>query len=264
MTLKQEDIDSFNKNGYLVLSDLLSPTTKAALQGWSNEVYTWPNVPNQHMPYDEYDAKSGTQFLCRTENFVNYHKGFGELLRSTQLIGTLEQLSREPMVLFKEKINYKLPGGGAFDAHTDAPAYQHLGNVSHLTILLAVQPSTLDNGCLEVVRGSHKQKDIPFRPDKCIEESWCAKQDWAPVPMNTGDVLVFGSFLAHRSGPNGSSHGRAAVYATYNALADGGDKHDSYYEHRRRIFPPTFEQKEGENYEEGRALFAFGTPMLSV
>ena len=173
-------------------------------------------------------------------------------------------LIRQPMVLFKEKINYKLPGGGGFDAHTDAPAYQHLGNVSHLTILLAVQPSTPENGCLEVVRGSHKNKSIPFRPDKCIEDAWCAEQEWKCVPMEIGDMLVFGSFLAHRSGPNDSSHGRAAVYATYNAVSDGGDKHDSYYEHRRRIFPPTFEQKQGENYDEGRALYAFGTPMLSV
>jgi ectoine hydroxylase-related dioxygenase (phytanoyl-CoA dioxygenase family) len=30
-----------------------------------------------------------------------------------------------------------------------------------------------------------------------------------------GEFLVFGSHLAHRSGPNHSEFGRAAIYATY-------------------------------------------------
>lgn len=49
-----------------------------------------------------------------------------------------------------------LAGAGGFDAHTDAPAYQHSGALKHLTINVAVDAATPENGCLEVVDGSHK------------------------------------------------------------------------------------------------------------
>ncbi|KAL8291663.1 hypothetical protein RQP46_001921 [Phenoliferia psychrophenolica] len=38
-----------------------------------------------------------------------------------------------------------------------------------------------------------------------------------PVELETGEFLVFGSHLAHRSGPNNSDLGRAAIYATYGS-----------------------------------------------
>jgi len=50
--------------------------------------------------------------LCRTENFADCHQGLGNLLRSDKLLSILQELSGEPMVLFKEKINYKLAGSG--------------------------------------------------------------------------------------------------------------------------------------------------------
>jgi hypothetical protein len=34
------------------------------------------------------------------------------------------------MFLFKEKINYKEPNGNGFQAHLDAPAYDHIGKIS--------------------------------------------------------------------------------------------------------------------------------------
>lgn len=68
------------------------------------------------------------------------------------------------MILFKEKINYKLPKAGGFDAHQDAPAYTHAGALKHLTMNMAVDKATRENGCLEVVPGSHKL-EIPVGPD---------------------------------------------------------------------------------------------------
>jgi hypothetical protein len=50
--------------------------------------------------------------LCRTENYANYHSGLNGLLRGKKLLGLLKQLSGEDMLLFKEKINYKLAGSG--------------------------------------------------------------------------------------------------------------------------------------------------------
>ena len=50
----------------------------------------------------------------------------------------------------------------------------------------------------------------------------------------------------------------------YNLDSEGGDMHDAYYTHRRKIWPPTHDRVEGELYKEGALLYGFGSPMLTV
>jgi ectoine hydroxylase-related dioxygenase (phytanoyl-CoA dioxygenase family) len=90
------------------------------------------------------------------------------------------------MLLFKEKINYKLAGSGGFAPHIDAVAYTHVKNIKHLTILLAVDEMDMRNGGLEVVDGSH-EIDIPINDqDHCLEKAWVDKQKWTPVELEPG------------------------------------------------------------------------------
>jgi ectoine hydroxylase-related dioxygenase (phytanoyl-CoA dioxygenase family) len=107
------------------------------------------------------------------------------------------------MLLFKEKINYKLAGSGMFVAHlhanilkakpggfaphTDAVAYVQIKDIKHLTILLAVDASNMTNGGLEVVPGSHKMKIPINEKDHCIEKEWVSKQEWVPVELEPGE-----------------------------------------------------------------------------
>lgn len=127
--------ESFEKDGFLVLHDVLTASETTSLQKWAQEVHDWPiSADVGWMPYEvrapssaqvssAHDASprliklqevnaSGNRVLCRTENYANYHKGFNSLLRGEKLLGVLGQLSGEPMSLFKEKINYKLAGSG--------------------------------------------------------------------------------------------------------------------------------------------------------
>lgn len=81
--------------------------------------------------------------------------------------------------------------------------------------------------------------------------------------ITAGNILVFGSYLAHRSGANSSATDRRAISAAYNYAADG-NLHDEYYADRQKYWPATHMRKEGESYDEGRVRYAFGTPMLTV
>jgi ectoine hydroxylase-related dioxygenase (phytanoyl-CoA dioxygenase family) len=141
------------------------------------------------------------------------------------------------MLLFKDKINYKLPFGNGFGAHLDAPAYDHIGKMEHLTANLAVDKATAENGCLEVVPGSHRM-DVTFSQGGHITPDWEDSHDWLSVPLDPGDILLFGSHLAHRSGPNKSPRSRSMIYATYHGVSDGTDLRQRYYADRRENFPP--------------------------
>lgn len=151
---------------------------------------------------------------------------------------------------------------GGFDPHIDANAYTHVKNIKHLTVLAAVDEMTSENGGLQVVDGSHKMQ-IPLGSDRCIEPEWVKSHTWVPCDLKAGDILVFGSYLAHRSGANTSSKDRRAVYATYNRAAEG-NLHEPYYEDRRKLWPATHLRKEGEAYEEGRMRYGYGSPMLTI
>lgn len=109
-----EEIASFDRDGYLIVRDLLSPQETRDLQLFAQEVHDWPtDEASPWMPYAEINAH-GQQVLCRTENYAASHAGLNNLLRGPKLLSVLKQLSGEDMLLFKEKINYKLAGSGGF------------------------------------------------------------------------------------------------------------------------------------------------------
>lgn len=257
LTLTPAQLTHYREQGYLILRaeehKLVDPVE---LHAWAEEVRQWPRVKGKWMPYDEINA-NGERQLMRTENFVDYHEGFGELLvKGESLRGVLAQLSgdvrsqpslctmvcvctdgMQEMLLFKDKINYKLPFGNGFQAHLDAPAYDHIGRIEHITANFAIDAATPENGCLEVVPGSHKM-EVQFSNGGHITEEWEKAHDWVQVPLERGDVLIFGSHLAHRSGDNRTAEKRGSLYATFHMKSDGEDLRRKYYEHRRTNFPP--------------------------
>ena len=128
----------FDTQGFLILRasehNAVDPPT---LQRWADEVSNLPREAGKWMPYDEMTS-TGERQIMRTENFAPYHEGFNALLFGATLRSILAQVTGEEMLLFKDKINYKLPGGNGFGAHLDAPAYNHVGQIEHTTANLAV------------------------------------------------------------------------------------------------------------------------------
>lgn len=111
-SLSEDQLKSFEEAGYLLIRSFFTPAESQLLQSWSQEVHDLPRTSGvPYMPYEEVN-KEGKRVLCRTENFVNSHPGFDSYLRGQRVIGVLNQLAGEEMLLFKEKINYKLSGSG--------------------------------------------------------------------------------------------------------------------------------------------------------
>jgi ectoine hydroxylase-related dioxygenase (phytanoyl-CoA dioxygenase family) len=259
ITLSQEQINDYRTQGYFILrAHEHELVTKQELKTWTNEVANWPSEREKWMPYNEINANGDMQ-LMRTEKFADYHDDFGNLLFGHQLVSILTQLSGEEMLLFKDKINYKSPKGNGFHAHLDAPAYDHICKIEHVTANFAIDAATVKNGCLEVVPGSHRM-NVELAEGGRISDAWVARHQWISIPLNPGDILFFGSHLAHKSGPNNSDDRRASLYATFSAKADGQGLREKYYAHRRRAFPPDHEREEEKSYEEGWKTYGFAAP----
>jgi ectoine hydroxylase-related dioxygenase (phytanoyl-CoA dioxygenase family) len=244
----------FAETGWL-LTDTLDAEGVALLREWADEVAAWPAEGDGWLHHREL-TDDGAK-LCRSENIIPFHTGLRLLLTSGRLLADASMLLGQPAVLYKEKINYKLPGGAGYAPHQDAPAYRFVE--THVSCMVAIDDATVDNGCLEVVSGRHHDV-LPTDDTGCIRDDVVAAMHWAPVEVRAGQTLWFHSRTPHRSGPNGSAAARRALYPTYNAAAEG-DRRDDYYRQKLAEFAAAGPARDGGHVQvsligdfQGRAV----------
>jgi hypothetical protein len=217
-----ELVDHFREYGWVVV-DALASDVKQALPGWIDEVSSWPEGEGEWLQH--YEGTDAGPLLARSENFVPFHAGLRAMLCEGALVDVASALLGEPAVLYKEKVNYKQPGGAGYSPHQDAPAYPMID--THVSALVAIDDADEGNGCLEVVSRMYDEI-LPMDERGCIVPDLVAELKWEPAPVMAGQTLWFHSRTPHRSGANTSDRPRRALYPTYNALAEG-DRRAEYY-----------------------------------
>ena len=112
--------------------------------------------------------------------------------------------------------------GGPIVLHQDHPYWVGVAeNADEVaTAMLFLDDTTLENGCLEVVPGSHRAGEMPRRPvaDFGQYEMDLEKYDVSrlvPLVVPAGTVAYFGPFLVHRSQPNSTDADRRALLFSY-------------------------------------------------
>lgn len=242
--LTTEQIEAFHRDGYVLVRGLYTPAEVELLSAWSDEVSRYPEVPGKYMMYFE-DSKlrPGQRILSRIEDIEPFHRGFSEIINGPKMKGAISQLFGEEAVLFKDKINFKMPGGDGFKAHQDVQAGWDRYARLHITALLSIDPSTPENGCLEIAPGQHKSGLLGEYWKPLPEDS----HDYVPCPTAPGDAVFFDSFIPHCSGPNLTDKPRRLLYVTYNRLSEG-DHRRQYYADKRKSYPPDCERESGKVY----------------
>lgn len=215
---------SWEKDGIVLIEDALTGDALARLQQWVTELEQLPGTTTGLLQYDE-KTPSGDSRRCRTENFVPYHEGLRNLITTGQIPRLAGELLGEEARLYKEKVNYKAPDGAGFLPHQDAPAYPFVQQT--VACMIAVDEATIENGCLEIVRGSH-QRQLTTDENGCVATEVAERLTWEPLPVRAGAIVFFHCYLPHRSGPNTTAHKRRAIYLTYNGASDGDLRADYY------------------------------------
>jgi len=126
--------------------------------------------------------------------------------------------------LFTEKLNLKRPfHGGVNPLHQDYPYWvDGSKDASRIaTAMLFLDDADRENGCMEVLPGSHLRGQWPTRTDADsfgrneMDPASCEGLALTPVEVPAGTVLYFGPFLVHRSSPNRSARQRRALLYSY-------------------------------------------------
>lgn len=250
----------WRRHGWVVAREALSPDETADLVRWTDEVESWPEAPGRWMRY--YERRSGEPVgrqLARVENYLPYHPGLAALFARERIQALLAACCGERVVLFKDKINFKLPGGAGFADHQDAPAYVDFGVSHHLTLMAPADAFTLENGCLEMAMDACAREIRPQKPDGTLRDDVMANLEVRPVLAEPGDLVLFDAWVPHRSGPNRSAGPRRVHYLTYNP-SSAGDHRAEYYARKRELFPPECERIAGIDYASRGRQFNLGNP----
>lgn len=156
----------------------------------------------------------------------------------------------EEMVLFKEKLNLKPPGGSGFAPHLDSPSLMKAlgseGPRTYCTVMVAIDNMTAKNGCLRVCKRKWTEdtccnviQPTDANPDGAgragaIPSSTANQLVFEDVTCNGGTIVLFNGWVPHRSAANLTAFHRRAVFLTYNPKKEG-DYHKLYYERMEKL-----------------------------
>ena len=172
--------------------------------------------------------------LCRSENFVPFHDGLRALLTTGPMLDTASALLGEPAVLYKEKINYKLPGGAGYAPHQDAPAYRFVETPRVAAWSRSTTPRS-PTAASRWCRAAHHEL-LPIDDAAASAPTSSPRSTGRRCEVRAGETLWFHSRTPHRSGPNHSAPRRGGRCTRPTTRAAEGDLRE----------PPTTAQKLAE------------------
>ncbi|MBA2652727.1 MAG: phytanoyl-CoA dioxygenase family protein [Tatlockia sp.] len=196
--------------------------------------------------------------VCRFEYIRNCSDIFNEvvILKMQKLIN---HLVGQPCLLFKDKCNVKHPGGGAFPPHQDIAAYYHFKPQFHITAAVMLDDSTIQNGCLEMAHDyqancgedthfvTSPMGKLPFfdfyrggNNNGDIKSEISDSLHWEYIQASKGDVVLFHSFVPHRSQKNNSDNPRRNLFFTFNLAHEGDFYQDYYFAKTQNVNNPIF------------------------
>ena len=109
--LSKEQIKQFKDDGYVVVRNLLDKKEVDLIIQYTEELQNAEEVSGKEWKYfEEIKLDKNKKVLSRIENFCKFHKGFEEICTQNKIIDCVNDCFGEEGILFKDKINLKMPG----------------------------------------------------------------------------------------------------------------------------------------------------------
>jgi ectoine hydroxylase-related dioxygenase (phytanoyl-CoA dioxygenase family) len=220
-TLTQQQIASFHKDGYVIVKNFLAPKAVEKLYGTAIGDNAMEN--NAINVTDQTGKNSKLSLWFTPGNDV-----FGFLTRSERLVNSVAALldSDAPVCHYHSKLMQKEPKvGGAWEWHQDYGYWyknQFMFPDQLISVMVALTPANKQNGCLQVIKGSHKLGRInhgfageQVGADMVMVNNALKTMDLVYVEIEPGDALFFHSNILHRSEANLSDHPRWSIISCY-------------------------------------------------
>ncbi len=249
-------IPKYHQDGYILLKGMLDAEETNLLARAARE----DRILDQKS-FGKSDGEGGTVRLSLWNHPTDTI--YGMIARSESIVGTAEKLLDDEVYHYHSKMIMKdAKVGGAWTWHQDYGYWYQNGVLfPRLTsVSIAVDRATKENGCLQVIRGSHHLGRIEHTltgdqagADQGRVNEVLRRLELVYVEMDPGDALFFHSNLLHRSDQNHSDHPRWSMICCYNAKSN-----DPYMESHHPCYTPLIKVPDSETRLAGERRFSDG------
>ena len=226
MKLTSEQVQTYNRDGYLVIKNFCSRAEVDKLY----DVALKDNAmaDNALDLNDQSGKKTRLSLWYKPGNDV-----FGYLTRSEKMVSSVAVLLNNdtPVCHFHSKLMQKEPRvGGAWEWHQDYGYWyksQFMFPDQLISVMVALTPANKENGCLQVIKGSHKLGRVnhgfageQVGADAVMVENALNTMELVYCEIEPGDALFFHSNLLHRSEANLSDYPRWSIISCYSSQSN--------------------------------------------
>jgi ectoine hydroxylase-related dioxygenase (phytanoyl-CoA dioxygenase family) len=213
------DVDAFDEDGYLLVRQLFTPDdAQRILEQARHDRSVEESVLSRA------DGEGGITRLSLIN--VEGDDLYGRIARSRRIVDRMESFLRDEVYFYHSKMMLKEPlTGGAWAWHQDYGYWYNNGCLwpDMASCLIALDPARRENGCLQVLRGSHKAGRINHQKvgdqtgaDPERVQAFLDRLPLVYCEMEPGDALFFHGNLLHRSDQNRSTSSRWSYICCYN------------------------------------------------
>jgi phytanoyl-CoA hydroxylase len=220
--LSSRQISDYHRDGYVIIKSFLATDEANKLY----KITTGDETMRQHaFDLNDQSGKKTKLTLWSTQG----DDAYGLLTRSRKMVESVDKLldGNAAVCHFHSKLMQKEPRvGGAWEWHQDYGYWyknEFLFPDQMMSVMIAITEANKANGCLQVIKGSHKMGRIEHG---FAGEQVGASQHYVDLALKTmehvyvelsaGDALFFHSNLLHRSEANLSEKPRWSLISVYN------------------------------------------------
>ena len=222
--------NSFTNDGYIVEKNLFSEEEINKLKKFIESSSEKKN--------ESRETKSSTGKLNITLWDYPSDDLFGKFSTNERIVKPMEEYLGDEVYHYHSKIIWKKPGDGGFDWHQDygywyhnACLYPDMGSC-----FIMLDKATKENGCLKVLKGSHKVgrigHGISDTPEQTADMERIAelekRHESVYITAEPGDALFFHSNLLHCSNENKSHDSRRTLIVCFNTKSNNPYKDSSH------------------------------------
>ncbi len=229
--LNSQQVDHFKTNGYVIVENAVRTdnvnSINAQIDKWVHESRIHSSNYGRLIDgQPRFDLEPGhTKTNPKLRRITNPIE-VSEELKRTVLTGTVPQLLTPilgPNIKFDHcKINAKYPGMTSECKYHQDHAFEPQTNDSVLVALLMLDDTTVENGCLKIVPGSHKTKFSHFENgifNGRVSDSLVSYFDSAAdnIEAKAGSLCLMDTWAVHGSASNSSLDPRRLLITEYKA-----------------------------------------------
>lgn len=227
-----EQVRQYHADGFLIVRNLFRPEEIAALASECDTLFSREDLihtQNIRCRWQDHAETGQCRFDC-FDPVIDIGPVCRYFAYDQRILDVLRAIYKDEAHLFKDKLIFKPPGAKGYALHQDYIGWQAFPE-SFITVIVAIDSTSAENGATEVFAGYHKQgylspKDGEYHqlPGDAVDAASGVVLDLSP-----GDIALFGGFTPHRSAANGSDQWRRQLYLSYNAGIDGGEQREAHY-----------------------------------